>query len=53
MYSSYMQLGNCQKHLKKYNDAIDSMQNALRLAEKGYGDESDTLKQLAAIYELC
>ena len=52
MYCSYMQLGNCQKNAKKLNLSIDSFRNALRISEKGVGDESETLIQLACIHEM-
>lgn len=46
-----MQLGNCQKHSQKYSEAINTFKQALNLAEKGYGNLSETLNQLAEIYE--
>lgn len=32
LYSTYMQLGNCQMHSNKYNDAIASLMLAQSLA---------------------
>lgn len=40
MYCSYLQLGNCQKQLNKRNDAIMSLREALKLSERGFGEET-------------
>ena len=37
MYCSYMQLGSCQKNANKLSDAIETLKDALRIAERGYG----------------
>ena len=52
LYTSYLHLGNCQKHAKKYKAAVTSLTLALNFAERGFGDEAEILMQLAAIYEL-
>lgn len=39
LYSSYLQLGNCQKETKKYNEAISNYRLALDgFASRGFGD---------------
>jgi len=48
-----MQLGNCQMKANKLKESIESYKSAQRLTERGYGDESDVLTQLASIYEMC
>lgn len=49
---SYLHLGNCQKHAKKYSNAAISLSEALTLSKRGFGSENQTLMQLAGIYEL-
>lgn len=52
LYSSYLQLGNCQKCSEKYTEAISSLQLALNFAERGFGSQAETLYLLASIYEI-
>jgi tetratricopeptide (TPR) repeat protein len=52
LYSSYLQLGNCQKNSGKLHEAVASLQLALNFAERGFGSEAETLYQLASIYEM-
>ena len=52
LYSSYLQLGNCQKCSEKYTEAISSLQLAQNFAERGFGSQAETLYLLASIYEM-
>jgi tetratricopeptide (TPR) repeat protein len=52
LYLSYLHLANCQKHVRKYLEAIGSLSSALALAGRGFGSEGETLLQLAGLYEM-
>ena len=52
IYQSYLEMGICQKELKKYDESINSMRFALNYAKNGGGSIITVLKEMAKIFEI-